>query len=134
MSSPNSRAVYLNRYANGPRAAELRRNMRLKKLEAYATIPRDTRAPEVVKEADRLLQQQEREMGDGDHEQNTGGTEPAAGDEPDGRQREEALDWRFDEVAEPAPEGPDPAGSAPGHAGAQAELQLLNEPELKLDF
>lgn len=64
MASSNVKAAYAQRSNAGQSTHELRKNGRLKKLEAHATVPRDHRAPGVVAKADEDLRQQEQEMGD----------------------------------------------------------------------
>lgn len=71
MSSDNVKATYHNQFGtkNGKpnlpsSAGALQHNSRLKKLEAHRTIPRDTRAPAVVKKSDADLARQKREMGE----------------------------------------------------------------------
>ena len=108
MSSDSVKAVYHNQFGakNGKPspAGALQRNVRLKKLEALRTIPRDTRAPTVVQKADADMAQQEREMGNDDDQQNTGTEQPPAEKAPDGN----------------AGAGSAETGSKPGSTGSEA--------------
>lgn len=143
LASPNVRATYDS--VHGPKKgismAAVRRNRRLKKLEAYGTIPHDNRAPTVVQKADADLAQQEQEMGNGDDATSSGqldapsnqadrGGPSASGsdgdaplDGPEGSPlggRSQASPGDGSEPSPPSDAAPGSAAQADAHAGEDA--------------
>lgn len=107
MASSNVKAAYNQRLNAGQSTHELRKNGRLKKLEAHATVPRDHRAPGVVKKADEDLREQEREMGDDDA--NVNGQADGAGSPQDS----DASSGPRSDAADAQADGPAGEPSAP---------------------
>lgn len=137
MASANVKAAYNQRSNAGQSTHELRKNGRLKKLEAHATVPRDHRAPGVVKKADEDLRQQEQEMGD--DVSNDAGSAGAAGSPQDSDAssgpRSDAADAQADGPAgEPSAPGPDAEPLSPDNSLPAGEVVERRPGESKKSF